>query len=263
MSSPFDAYSRFYDLLYADKDYAGEAAYLAGHLRRRAPQAKRILELGCGTGAHAAALARLGYQVHGIDLSDSMLSKAQARRAALPADLASRLSFAAGDARSARVPAVEGGEGAGFDAVISLFHVMSYQATNADLQAVYATAAAHLRLGGVFLFDYWNGPAVLAQAPSVRVRRLADAKVRVTRIAEPVMHWQRNVCDVDYTLFVEAVATGAVHQFSERHPMRYLFQPELALLEAGAWRDAEDFAWLGTQPPDERAWAALRVLSLA
>ncbi len=260
MNSPFDAYSRFYDLLYADKDYAGEAAYLAGHLRRRAPQALRILDLGCGTGAHAVALARLGYVVHGIDLSDSMLAKAQVRRAALPADLAARLSFAAGDARSVRVPAADG---AGFDAVVSLFHVMSYQASNADLQAAYATAAAHLRPGGVFLFDYWYGPAVLAQAPSVRVRRLADEQVRVTRIAEPVMHCQRNVCDVNYTLFVEALATGLVHQFSETHPMRYLFQPELALLEAGRWRDAQDCAWLSYQPPDERSWAALRLLSLA
>ena len=108
MRSPFDAYSRFYDLLYADKDYAGEATYLAAHLRRRAPGARRILELGCGTGGHAIELARLGYQVHGIDLSDSMLAQAQARRAALPADLAARLRFSAGDARSVRVG--EGGQ---------------------------------------------------------------------------------------------------------------------------------------------------------
>lgn len=260
MSSPFEAYSRVYDLLYADKDYAGEAAYLGRQLRQRAPRARRILELGCGTGGHAVELARLGYQVHGIDLSDSMLARAQARRAALPAELAARLSFAAGDARSVRVPAADG---PGFDAVISLFHVMSYQTSNADLQAAYATAAAHLQPGGVFLFDYWYGPAVLAQAPSVRVRRLADEQVRVTRIAEPVMHWQRNVCDVNYTLFVETLATGQVHQFVETHPMRYLFQPELAMLEAGPWRAAQDLAWMSESAPDQHAWAALRMLSLA
>ena len=260
MSSPFDAYSRFYDLLYADKDYAGEAAYLAAHLRRRAPGARRILELGCGTGGHAVALARLGYQVHGIDLSDSMLAQAQARRETLPADLAARLSFSAGDARSVRVG--EAGQ-PGFDAVLSLFHVMSYQAANADLQAAYATAAAHLAPGGVFLFDYWYGPAVLAQAPSVRVRRLADAHVKVTRIAEPVMHWQRNVCDVNYTLFVEDRATAAVHQFSETHPMRYLFQTELALLERDQWCDPDDRAWMGDLPPDAGTWAALRMVSKA
>jgi len=46
----FALYARYYDLLYADKDYAGEAAYVAGLIRQRLPGATRILELGSGTG---------------------------------------------------------------------------------------------------------------------------------------------------------------------------------------------------------------------
>ena len=53
MNPAFDTYARYYDLLYRDKDYAGEAAYVASHIRQHAPEAARILELGCGTGAHA------------------------------------------------------------------------------------------------------------------------------------------------------------------------------------------------------------------
>ena len=45
MSQVFDAYARYYDLLYRDKDYVGEAEYVAAHIRKQAPQAKRILEL--------------------------------------------------------------------------------------------------------------------------------------------------------------------------------------------------------------------------
>ena len=256
MRLPFDLYTRYYDLLYRDKDYAAEAAYIAGLIRQQAPQACRILELGCGTGGHAEHLARMGFSVHGIDLSDSMLARAHARRAALPAPIAERLSFALGDARSVRV-------GQGFDAVVSLFHVMSYQTCQADLQAAYATAAAHLQPGGVFVYDYWNGPAVLTQQPGQRVRRLADAQLRVTRVAEPVMHWQRNVCDVNYTLFVQDLASGALHQLAETHSMRYLFQPELDLLEGPRWTGAQNLAWLGTQAPDASHWAAVRMARLA
>jgi SAM-dependent methyltransferase len=257
--SNFDAYTRCYDLLYRDKDYAAEAAYIAAQLCRRAPQAQRILELGCGTGGHAVELARLGFTVHGVDLSDSMLARAEERRNALAPELAQRASFASGDARSVRVQ----GEHP-FDAVISLFHVMSYQTSNADLAAAYATASAHLAPGGVFLFDHWHGPAVLTQQPGTRVRRLADEHIRVTRLAEPVMHWQRNVCDVNYSLFVEELgpdSSHALHQFQETHPMRYLFAPELALLEGSNWRDAEHLAWMGEAAPDDKSWAALRVLS--
>lgn len=255
MSLPFDLYTRYYDLLYRDKDYAGEAAYVATHLRRRAPQARRILELGCGTGGHAEQLARLGFEVHGIDLSDGMLARAEARRAALPPEIATRLSFAPGDMRSVRV-------GARFDAVISLFHVISYQTTQADLVTAYDTAAAHLLPGGVFLHDHWYGPAVLMQQPGVRVRRLADERIRVTRIAEPVLHAQRNVCDVNYTLFIEAVASGTLHQLQETHPMRFLFTPELAALEAGRWQAAESLGWMAATPPDETTWAAMRLCTL-
>lgn len=252
MSSPFDAYTRYYDLLYRDKDYAAEAAYVAAALRRRRPDARRILELGCGTGGHAEQLAALGLTVHGVDLSDGMVERAQARRAALPPALAQRLSYEVGDARSVRT-------GERYDAVVSLFHVMSYQTTNADLAAAYATAAAHLDRGGCFLYDYWFGPAVLTQQPGVRVRRLEGQGLQVTRIAEPVLHALRNVCDVHYTLFVEEGAT--VHRFVETHPMRFLFTPELALLEGGAWYDAEDRAWMGDGAPGAGDWAAMRVIT--
>ena len=249
----FDSYSRYYDLLYRDKDYAGETAYLVSHLRRHAPRAGRILELGCGTGAHAEHLARAQYLVHGVDRSESMLARAGARRAELPGDVAARLSFQPGDVRSVRT-------GATYDAVISLFHVMSYQIATADLQAAFATAAAHLRPGGVFLFDFWHGPAVLAQQPEVRVKRLADDKIDVTRIAEPEMHPTENVVDVNYTVFIADKASGATEVVRETHRMRYLFLPELELLRSAAFEERATHAWMSSDAPGLQSWSGIQVL---
>src|SRR5688572_96234 len=103
MSEVFDVYGRYYDLLYRDKDYAAEADYVASILERIAPGAKQILELGCGTGAHAEHLARRGLSVHGVDLSVSMLGAAHARKSAAPADVAARMSFSRGDVRQVRL----------------------------------------------------------------------------------------------------------------------------------------------------------------
>jgi SAM-dependent methyltransferase len=253
MKLPFDAHSAYYDLLYSDKDYAAETNYVISHLRRRAPKARRVLELGCGTGGHAEHLARQGYVVHGVDFSAGMLARAFARRDSLPPDVAARLSFSLGDVRDVRLEQ-------GFDVAISLFHVMSYQCSNADLLAVYETAASHLGRGGVLLYDYWYGPAVLTQGPEVRVRRLANAGRLVTRITEPVMYWQRNVCDISITLLIEDVDSSILQQSRETHPMRYLFQPELALIETGLWSEAEDYAWMTEQDPDADHWAAMRVV---
>jgi SAM-dependent methyltransferase len=256
MKEVFDAYSRYYDLLYRDKDYAGEVAYLAFHLRRYAPKATSIIELGCGTGAHAEHLARAGYAVHGVDQSESMLARASARKSGLPADVAARLSFERGDARSVRT-------GESYDAVISLFHVMSYQATNADLQAAFATAAAHLRPAGLFLFDFWYAPAVLTQRPETRVKRLADGEIEVTRIAEPVVRVNENVVDVNYAVFIEVKATGKVEQVQETHRMRYLSLPELALLSGDAFEVRATHAWMSEAPPDAQSWAAFQILARA
>jgi ubiquinone/menaquinone biosynthesis C-methylase UbiE len=55
----------------------------------------RILDIGCGTGRHAIELTQRGYQVTGIDLSDSMLKKA--REKASKQNLS--INFCQGDAR--------------------------------------------------------------------------------------------------------------------------------------------------------------------
>ena len=212
----FGSYARYYDLLYRDKAYGAEAAHLAALLDSYAPGAKRLLELGCGTGGHAVELAKHGLEIDGFDLSETML--ASARKHSGP-----HLRFEHGDARTLRV-------GHTFDAVVSLFHVMSYQTTNADLAAAFSTARAHLEPGGVFVFDCWYGPAVLTDRPVVRVRTIEDDSIVVTRIAEPVLHAERNLVDVNYLVFLRDKQSNETSQLSETHVMRYLFSPEIELL---------------------------------
>lgn len=251
--SVFDVYAAYYDLLYAEKDYAAEAGYVASLLRARASGVSRILELGCGTGAHAEHLARMGFTVHGVDLSPEMLTRANLRRASLAADVGRRLSFAQGDVRDVRVDGQ-------FDAVISLFHVFSYQTSNEALDATLATAAAHLKPGGLLCFDYWYGPAVLTQRPSVRVRRMEDTRAKVLRIAEPDLNTALNRVVVNYSVSVEERAGGAVHNFTESHPMRYFFLPEIEKFAQTAFAHPRHFAWMRDDSPTEQDWAAVSVL---
>lgn len=255
MSQVFDSYARYYDLLYREKNYAAEAKYVASHIQRQTPNVKRILELGCGTGAHAEHLARMGYTVHGVDLSETMLARAERRKVTLQSEVAARLSFAHGDVRTVRT-------GEAYDAVISLFHVMSYQTTNADLEAVFETAWFHLRPGGLFLFDFWYGPAVLMKGPEVRVKRLEDDDIKVIRIAEPVMHINENVVDVNYTVVIEAKRTGQVEQIKETHQMRYLFLPEMNQYQRDkGFKPLGAFEWLADSSPCENSWSGFMVAS--
>lgn len=249
MSEVFDAYAQYYDLLYHDKDYGREAEYVDAQLRARGARGTRMLELGSGTGTHAAHLARLGWTVHGVDLSDAMVQRALARQRELPAEIAKRLSFSQGDVRTVAT-------GEKYDVVVSLFHVMSYQTSNEDLEAAFATAARHLNPGGVFLFDCWYGPAVLTEAPEVRVKRFSNDAISVTRIAEPVMHPNDNVVDVNYTVFVEQRSSGKTEQIRETHSMRYLFLPELARYAAGRFSQLSATAWMTSESLRKSDWSA-------
>jgi len=249
----FGAYSRFYNLLYRDKDYTGEADYVRSLICRHHPEATNILDLGCGTGRHDLLLAKMGYEMTGVDMSAEMLAVANAQLASLLPPPSS-LIYHQDDIRSVRLDPT-------FDVVISLFHVMSYQVTNTDLQAVFATARAHLKPGGIFIFDCWYGPAVLTDWPAVRVKRLEDEAIAVTRIAEPVMHPNDNLVDVNYHVFIRDKASGAVEELRETHRMRYLFRPEVELFlrEAGL-SPVESAEWMTGKEAGFNTWGVCFVV---
>ncbi|MER3433571.1 MAG: SAM-dependent methyltransferase [Leptolyngbya sp. ERB_1_1] len=253
--SVFGNYARYYDLLYRDKDYIVETEFIHQLINAYAPDAKTILELGCGTGIHASLLTKRGYKVCAVDLSETMLE--QARYRAQQLYHSSAIEFVQGDIRTVRVER-------SFDVVISLFHVFSYQITNADLQAAFATAKDHLNPGGLLIFDCWYGPAVLSDRPTVRVKRLEDDAISVTRIAEPKMHFNQNRVDVNYQILIRDRATGAVEELYEVHPMRYLFTPEVELLlDQFQFDSVTSGEWWTQSEPGAESWGVYFVGSRA
>jgi SAM-dependent methyltransferase len=251
-STVFSEYARYYDLLYKDKNYVGESEYIHGLIHRSCPDAKTILELGSGTGKHALLLAQKGYRVQGVERSAEMLVQAralsQAQRSQLTAAQHTPPVFVEGDIRSVRVAQT-------FDVALSLFHVISYQTTNADLQQAFETARHHVKPGGLFIFDVWYGPTVLTDRPAVRVKHMADDQIEVTRIAEPVLHPNQNVVDVHYHVFIRNKATGTVNETHEKHAMRYLFTPEITLLlDQSGFSLLHQEEWLTARPPGCDTW---------
>jgi SAM-dependent methyltransferase len=244
--SVFSEYARYYDLLYRDKDYAGESDYVHRLIQSQNPGAKTILNLGCGSGRHDRSLVERGYTVTGVDLSGEMLTAA--RNAAVGN---SDVEYLQGDVRSVRLAKT-------YDVVISLFHVMSYQVTNSDLQASFTTAFTHLKQGGAFIFDCWYGPGVLTDPPTVKVKELEDELIAVTRIAQPVMHPNENVVDVNYRVFLKDKPSEQIREISETHRMRYLFQPEVDLmLTASGFEHKTSEEWLTSAPLALSSWNAL------
>lgn len=71
----FDNFGNRYEEEAYTRGTVAEVDFIDAELERDA--SKRILDIGCGTGRHSIELASRGYDVTGIDLSESMLAKAK------------------------------------------------------------------------------------------------------------------------------------------------------------------------------------------
>lgn len=116
--------------------------------------AHRVLDAACGTGQHAIALAKKGYEVVGTDLSAGMIE--QARANATAAGVRLRL-VAAGFAELSTKT------GGGFDALLCLGNSLPHALTPPELSAALADMAACLRPRGLLLVQNRNFDAVLAR----------------------------------------------------------------------------------------------------
>jgi SAM-dependent methyltransferase len=128
----------------ADHDVSCVLA-LAGAARRD------VLDLCCGTGRHAVALARLGCRVTGVDRTRFALERARAHAA----EAGVAVEFVEADMREFTRPG-------SFDLVVNLFTSFGYFETHADELRVLRHVHEALRPGGAFVIDVL-GKEILAR----------------------------------------------------------------------------------------------------
>lgn len=109
------------------------------------PKGAKILDLCCGQGRHSLELARRGYEVVGVDLSEALLyvAKKRAEQEGL------KVVFLHCDMREIDFNNE-------FDAVINMFSSFGYLENEAEDEKVLAKVAQALKEGGKFLLDVMN-----------------------------------------------------------------------------------------------------------
>ncbi|HLC04489.1 MAG TPA: methyltransferase domain-containing protein [Anaerolineales bacterium] len=214
-------FARAYDLWYEEKDYESECDLIERIFQRNASwEIRSILDLGCGTGGHALPLARRGYAVTGVDRSEAMLSIArQKAQGQIWGDGTKAPAFIHSDLRSLDL-------GRRFDAVLMMFAVLGYQASNEDLTLALTAVRRHLNPGGLFAGDVWYGPAVLTIRPSDRVRVVRMGETELIRTAAVAIDSLRHLCSVHYQIWGVRDRELVIRQ-EEDHTMRFFFPLEL------------------------------------
>jgi SAM-dependent methyltransferase len=158
-------FAEYWTLISDPADYAEEAAQWRDALRSRlGPGRHKILELGVG-GGHNLSHLTSDFDAVAADLSPRMIE--QARK------LNPGVEFHVGDMRRIRL-------GRKFRAVL-VHDAISYMLTEDDLRAAFATAAAHLDPGGIFI----TAPDWLRETfrePSIDHSTRTDGTVTLTHL---------------------------------------------------------------------------------
>ncbi len=106
------------------------------------PAGARVLDLACGWGRHSIELARAGFRVTGLDLSETLLARARRRAAATGVEV----EWVRADMR-------EIGRAGEFDAVLSLYSSLGYFLSDEEDLRVLRAAREALRPGGWLLLE--------------------------------------------------------------------------------------------------------------
>ena len=250
MESAFKKYSKFYDLLYKDKNYKKEVDYVDELMKANGKNIKSILDLGCGTGIHAEMLYDKGYDISGVDLSEEMLIEARKR-----AEISNKkIEYKCSNITELNINKK-------YDVVTSLFHVISYLSSNEDLLKTFKNIKKHLNESGLFIFDFWYGPGVLSDKPYTRIKRVEDNEIKCVRLTESVLYNELNCVDVNFELFINDKKSNKTEITRETHRMRYFFDKELELIaDITGFKVTKKYKWLTFDDPNFDTWYAVWIL---
>ncbi len=188
----YEIFGKFYDAVMGDRSEAAER--LTDLIRETNPNAKNVLELGCGTGSMLKHLQD-SYQVSGLDISSRMLSSARKK--------VSR-------AKLFRQDMVDFEINQRFDVIFCVFDSINHVRRFSDWKKVFVRARRHLSAGGCFIFD-------------INTQRKLD---RLT--AEPpwVHRFGRNLLIIDVTSLANRGSNWNIKVFEHVAHTRYVLHEE-------------------------------------
>ena len=140
-----DAYKNLaasYDRLTNDVDYEATVEFYMEILRGEGIAPRTVVDLACGTGSVTEILARKGYRVTGVDMSEEMLTEAAMKTM----DMEQPPMYSCQLLQNLRLPR-------GVDMAVCALDSLDYILDPADCKEAIRRAYKALNPGGIFIFD--------------------------------------------------------------------------------------------------------------
>ncbi len=233
--------ARYYDTL-MNIDYLSWVDYLQATWERFDLEPGKVLDLACGTGNITIPLAKKGYQVTALDISNPMLTIA--RNKAVKDNL--QIEFIEGDMRNFSLSE-------SFDVVLCCCDSINYLTSAEDLIRVLNQAYKHTRPGGLLLFDLNS---------ELKLREVYGNQSYAELYKDFGYFWdnyfddETEICRMELTFFVPS-AKGLYKRVKEVH-FEKLWRPEAAFnfLTMTNWNIEGYYGFLSWNEPgsDDERW---------
>jgi SAM-dependent methyltransferase len=169
-------------------------------------EVNRVLDVACGTGAVAVALARRGVSVVGIDASEAMLEVARARSRRWEVDV----DFQLQDMRTFSVPGT-------FDVVTCFYDSLNYLLEPGELSLTFRRFHAALRAGGQVWCDVITEHGLRAHWGHDQEVASGEDFARIWRSS---LDASTGIALLEIDQFHRDAATGLYRRIREAHPHR-------------------------------------------
>lgn len=206
MTKPYSVFANYYDYLMEDVDYETWANRIVSQIKAHHPKAKILVDLACGTGNISNILAKKGYQVTGIDLSEEMLMIAQDK--AYEKHL--RIQYLKQDMTRFAIHKKT-------EVITCICDGLNYLTTGEKLRAFFENAANQLANEGIMVLDL-SSPYKYEHILSKRT--IAELDDSVSFIWENHFDNKTQLLDFDIAFFVPEGKDGLYRRLIEHHQQK-------------------------------------------
>ena len=201
----YEDFALVYDRFMDETPYEEWCQFVVGRLKQDQITDGILLDLGCGTGSMTELLAKQGYDMIGVDLSDSMLDIAMEKRA----QSGHNILYLQQDMREFELYGT-------VRAVICLCDSLNYLLEEDDLLTTFKLVNNYLDPNGLFIFDF---NTVYKYETVIGDSTIAENREDCSFIWENYYDPEEEINEYDLTIFVKQ-QKDLFRKFTETHLQR-------------------------------------------
>jgi len=141
MHKAYKSFAKYYDLIFSSKNYFNEIDFIKTRIKKYKIDAKKILDVGCGTGSHLNLLINDFEYLYGIDINEEILNIARKK--------SKKINYSTGNMSDFNLSQK-------FDVILCMYSVFNYNLTKEKAYETLINFHQHLSKKGIVIIALYN-----------------------------------------------------------------------------------------------------------